>query len=101
MGGKCARRRAAVNEYMFTPAVFVRLNLHSCLSVDVCLDLECSNTRDNPCRRYTVHAGLYASRSDRKINTVGGGEERKASLFEVRELRSEAERQTNRPVSET
>ncbi len=52
-------------------------------------------------RRYTVHAGLYVSCSDRKINTVRGGEERKACLFEVTELQSGAERQMNHPVSET
>ena len=65
---------------------------------------ERSHTRDKPGRagrRYTVHAGLYASRSDRKINTVRGGEERKAGLFEVRELQSGAERQMSHPVSET
>lgn len=101
MGGKCASQHAPVNEYVFTPAVCVRLNLRSCLSVDVCLDLERSNTRDNPGRRYTTHAGLYVSWSDRKINTVRGEEERKARLFEVRELQSGAERQMNHPVSET
>lgn len=52
-------------------------------------------------RRYTVHAGLYVSRSDRKINTARGGEERKESLLEVRELQSGAERQVSHPVSET
>lgn len=52
-------------------------------------------------RRYTVHARLYVSCSDRKINTARGGEERKVSLFEVRELQSGAERQMNHPVSET
>ena len=72
---------AAVKEYVFTPAVCVRLNMRSCLSVDVCVDQQWSNTRDKPGRRrrYTVHAGLYVSCSDRKINTARG-EERKGSL---------------------
>lgn len=39
--------------------------------------------------------------SDRIINNVRKAEERKVSLFEVRELQSGAERQMNHPVSET
>lgn len=38
---------------------------------------------------HTVHAEPHVSCSDRKINSVREGKERKASMFEVRELQSE------------
>lgn len=92
--GKYVCQHTAVNPFVFTPAVSQLLMYSWSWCVVILMATKGGG------RRLTVHAELYVSCSDRKINTVRDAEERKASLFEVRELQSGAERQTNHPVSE-